>query len=79
MMVSAKCLLAGMMLLAATSGFAQMLESFEDVPVGQMPPVGWRKWEEAGGRGWSNSWAGRMPMPGWMSGTNTVPPDPAGG
>ncbi|MDD3604878.1 MAG: HYR domain-containing protein, partial [Kiritimatiellae bacterium] len=62
---------------SAGEGF--LLESFEDVPIGYMPPAGWRKWEEAGGRGWSNSWAGRMPMPGWMSGTNTVPPDPDAG
>ncbi|MDD2236072.1 MAG: choice-of-anchor J domain-containing protein, partial [Kiritimatiellae bacterium] len=58
---------------------AEFLESFEEVEIGRMPPGGWLKWEEAGGRGWSNSWAGRSPMPGWMSGTNTVPPDPAGG
>jgi hypothetical protein len=50
------------------------MESFEDTPIGHMPPPGWLKWEEAGGRGWSNSWAGRTPLPGWMSGTNTTPP-----
>jgi len=63
----------------AATASAQVLESFEDVGIGYMPPVGWLKWQEAGGRGWSNSWAGRMPMPGWMSGTNTTPPDPDGG
>jgi len=64
---------------AACSAYGQVMESFEDVAIGQMPPTGWLKWQEAGGRGWSNSWAGRRPMPGWMSGTNTVPPDPDAG
>jgi len=47
--------------LGGIAGFAYgaFMESFEDVAIGQMPPAGWRKWEEAGGRGWSNSWAGR--------------------
>ncbi|MFH0907421.1 MAG: MBG domain-containing protein [bacterium] len=73
-------LTAGLFLAVATvSVHGQVLESFENVPIGRMPPVGWLKWEEAGGRGWSNSYAGRMPLPGWMSGTNTVPPDPDGG
>ncbi len=35
---------------------------------------GWETWEPRGGRGWAGSWAGRQPMPGWMSGTNEVPP-----
>jgi len=65
--------------LGLPDAWAGMVESFEDVAIGQMPPAGWKKWEEAGGRGWSNSWAGRQPMPGWMSGTNSVPPDPDAG
>ena len=62
------------LLLFALSSYADFLESFETTPIGQMPPVGWGKYELAGGRGWSNSWSGRQPMPGWMSGTNTTPP-----
>ena len=67
----------GFMLLAG-SAWGQMLESFEtwQQPPGQSAPPGWRKWQEAGGRGWSNTWVGRQPMPGWMSGTNEAPPDP---
>lgn len=58
-----------------------MMESFETWanPLRGSSPPGWLKWEEAGGRGWSNSWAGRQPMPNWMSGTNEVPPDPDAG
>jgi hypothetical protein len=59
---------------ADSAGEGYLFESFETTPLGQMPPPGWSKWQEAGGRGWSNSWAGRMPLPGWLSGTNTVPP-----
>ncbi|HRX07022.1 MAG TPA: MBG domain-containing protein, partial [Kiritimatiellia bacterium] len=66
----------GLLVLVQGAG-AQMLESFEtwSLTPGQTAPAGWRKWQEAGGRGWSNTWVGRMPMPGWMSGTNEAPPD----
>ncbi|NLG33791.1 MAG: LamG domain-containing protein [Lentisphaerae bacterium] len=64
--------------LAGLAG-AQMVESFETTAIGEMPPAGWIKWQEAGGRGWSNTWVGRQPMPGWMNGTNEAPPDPDAG
>ena len=46
-------------------------ESFEDT----FPPTGWTKQDPDGGIGWSQTANGTSPVAGWMSGTQTVPPN----
>ena len=46
-------------------------ESFE----GSFPPTGWTKQDPDGGPGWAQTTKGTTPVAGWMSGTQTVPPN----
>ncbi len=66
--------LAALLFLAASAS-AEMLESFEY----SVPPPGWTKTNLLGGSGWYRLPIGVMPLPGWASGTSSVPPTPEAG
>lgn len=50
----------------------QLDESFEGTT---FPPAGWIKLNPDGGPGWNRQLNGTSPVPGWLGGTITVPPD----
>lgn len=58
-------------LTAVTNGSAAFFESFED---SAFPPPGWSKTNTLGGSGWYRLQSGVTPLPGWVSGTSSVPP-----